>query len=167
MLHLIDFQIDRRFGGAYRFHVQGLADQVFMNYTTPRKKAPRYFYTSVTNLHGVTIRILQSATALLWVSCVSSRTCGNMVAVMGGGEVLIRWTLGLWPAWHTINLGYDQSFSFDLRPKSWVTTWMQVKAKTCIGLCGCNKDPRCVRKRQSEPRYACLWKQFRSVQWFI
>ena len=42
----------------------------------------------------------------------------------------IQWTLELRPAWHTNNLGYDQNFSFDLQPKSWVTTRMPVKAKT-------------------------------------
>ena len=49
----------------------------------------------------------------------------------------IQWTLELRPAWHTNNLGYDQNFSFDLRPKSWVTTRMPVKAKTR----GCKQRP--------------------------
>jgi hypothetical protein len=32
-------------------------------------------------------------------------------------KTLIQWTLGLRPAWHTNNsLGYNQNFSFDLRP---------------------------------------------------
>jgi hypothetical protein len=39
-----------------------------------------------------------------------------------------QWTLELRPAWHTNNLGYNKNFSFDLRPKSWVTTRMPVKA---------------------------------------
>jgi hypothetical protein len=43
------------------------------------------------------------------------------------------------PTWHTNNLGYDQTSSFDFRPKSWVTTRMPVKAKTCIHLCGCKQ----------------------------
>ena len=49
----------------------------------------------------------------------------------------IQWTLELRPAWHTNDLGYDQNFSFDLRPKSWVTTRMPVKAKTR----GCKQRP--------------------------
>ena len=49
----------------------------------------------------------------------------------------IQWTLELRPAWQTNNLGYDQNFSFDLRPKSWVTTRMPVKAKTR----GCKQRP--------------------------
>jgi hypothetical protein len=61
------------------------------------------------------------------------------------------------PAWHTNNLGYDQNFGFDLRPKSWVTSRMPVKANTVSACAVVNKDGRCVRKRQSEPRYACLW----------
>jgi hypothetical protein len=28
----------------------------------------------------------------------------------------VQWTLELRPAWHKNNLGYDQNFSFDLRP---------------------------------------------------
>jgi hypothetical protein len=40
----------------------------------------------------------------------------------------VQWTLELRPVWHTKHLGYEQNFSFDLRPKSWVTTRMPVKA---------------------------------------
>jgi hypothetical protein len=53
----------------------------------------------------------------------------------------IRWTLELRPAWHTNNFSYDQNFSFDLRPHSWVTTRMPLKAKTCIRFCGCKQRP--------------------------
>ena len=52
-------------------------------------------------------------------------------------ESQIQWTLELRPAWHKNNLGYDQNFSFDLRPKSGVMTLMPVKAKTR----GCKQRP--------------------------
>jgi hypothetical protein len=42
----------------------------------------------------------------------------------------------------TTGLTYEQ---LGLRPK---------RVSVCAVV---NKDPRCVRKRQSEPRYACLW----------
>jgi hypothetical protein len=58
-----------------------------------------------------------------------------------GASRHIQWTLELRPAWHTNNLGYDQNFSFDSRPMSWVTTRMPVKANTCIRLCGCKQRP--------------------------
>jgi hypothetical protein len=57
-------------------------------------------------------------------------------------QFYIQWTLELRPAWHMNNLGYDQNFSFDLQPKSWVMTRMPVKAKTCIHLCGCKQRPK-------------------------
>jgi hypothetical protein len=41
---------------------------------------------------------------------------------------LVQWTLELRQTWHKNNLGNDQNFSFDLRPKSWVMTRMPVKA---------------------------------------
>jgi hypothetical protein len=53
----------------------------------------------------------------------------------------VQGTLELRPAWHRNNLGYDQNFSFDLRPKCWVTTRMPVKAKTSIRFCGCKQRP--------------------------
>ena len=59
------------------------------------------------------------------------------VSVVLTSEIHTQWTLQLRQAWHTNNLGYDQNFSFDLRPKSWVTTRMPVKAKTR----GCKQRP--------------------------
>jgi hypothetical protein len=74
----------------------------------------------------------------------SQRT--RLVGVMGinfwqGTKKQVQWTLMLWPAWHTNSFGYDQNFNFDLWPKSWVTTQMPVKAKTCIRLFGCKQRP--------------------------
>jgi hypothetical protein len=69
----------------------------------------------------------------------------------------IQWTLELRPSWHTKNLGYDQNFSFyfdrslELRPEC------RSRPKRVSACAVVNKDLRCVRKRQSEPRYACLW----------
>jgi hypothetical protein len=64
----------------------------------------------------------------------------------------LQWTLfELRPVWRTNNLGYEQNFSFDLRPEC------QSRPKRVSACAVVNKDPRCVRKRQSEPRYACLW----------
>jgi hypothetical protein len=51
--------------------------------------------------------------------------------------------LGLRPT--ILVLTYDQSL--ELRPAR------RSRPKRAV----VNKDPRCVRKRQSEPRYACLW----------
>jgi hypothetical protein len=56
----------------------------------------------------------------------------------------------------TTGLTYEQlglrpkSFSFDLRPKSWVTTRMPIKATWVT-------TRMAFRKLQSEPRYTCLW----------
>jgi hypothetical protein len=54
-----------------------------------------------------------------------------------GFGFLIKWTLELRPAWYTNNWGCDQNL---------VLTYDQ------------SYDPHGFRKRQSEPRYACLWK---------
>jgi hypothetical protein len=56
-------------------------------------------------------------------------------------------------------LTYDQSL--ELRPEC------RSRPKRVSACAVVNKDPRCVRKRQSEPRYACLWTEFRSVHCFI
>jgi hypothetical protein len=52
------------------------------------------------------------------------------------------------------NLGYNKKNCFDLRPESWVTTQMPVKAKTCIRLCGCKQRPE-MRSQAS------VWAQIR------
>jgi hypothetical protein len=63
----------------------------------------------------------------------------------------------------TTGLTYDQ---LGLRPKILVLTYDQSlelrpeclsRPKRVSACAVVNKDPRCVRKRQSEPRYACLW----------
>jgi hypothetical protein len=54
--------------------------------------------------------------------------------------------------WVTIKilvLTYDQSL--ELRPE------FRSRPKRVSACAAVNKDPKCVRKRQSEPRYACLW----------
>jgi hypothetical protein len=59
----------------------------------------------------------------------------------------IQWTLELRPPWHTNNLGYDhRHFSFDLRPKSWVTTRMafvSVSLNLDTRVCGRNSG-QCI-----------------------
>jgi hypothetical protein len=60
--------------------------------------------------------------AWIWTTTLSSAAINKRVRA-------IQWTLELRPDWHTNNfLGYDKQNSFDLRPKSWVTTRMPVKA---------------------------------------
>jgi hypothetical protein len=63
-------------------------------------------------------------------------------------------TLELRPDWHTKNFGYDQKIlaltydqSFELRSAC------RSRPKRAV----VNKDPICVHKLQSEPRYAFLW----------
>jgi hypothetical protein len=54
-----------------------------------------------------------------------------------------------WVMTKVLDLTYDQSF--ELRPKCW-------SRPKCVSACVVvNKDPRCVCKRQSEPKYAYLW----------
>ena len=50
-----------------------------------------------------------------------------------------------WVTTKILVLTYDQSL--ELRPACWS------RPKRAV----VNKDPRCVHKLQSEPRYACLW----------
>jgi hypothetical protein len=54
-----------------------------------------------------------------------------------------------WVTTKILNLTYDQSL--ELRPEC------RSRPKRVSVCAVVNKDPRCVRKRQSEPRYACLW----------
>jgi hypothetical protein len=58
--------------------------------------------------------------------------------------------LELRPAGHTNNLGYDQHFSFELRPN------LELRP-ACRSRGHLSYDPHGVSKLQSEPRYACLW----------
>jgi hypothetical protein len=55
-----------------------------------------------------------------------------------------------WVTTKILVLTYDQSL--ELRPE-YRSSPKRVSACAVV-----NKDPRCVRKRQYEPRYACLWK---------
>jgi hypothetical protein len=55
----------------------------------------------------------------------------------------------IWVTTKILVLTYDQSL--ELRPEC------RSKPKRVLACAVVNKDPRCVRKRQSEPRYACLW----------
>jgi hypothetical protein len=54
-----------------------------------------------------------------------------------------------WVTTKILVLTYDQSL--ELRPE------FRSKPKRVSACAVVNKDPRCVRKRLSEPRYACLW----------
>jgi hypothetical protein len=140
--------------------------------------APRPYWTGVENLAANGIQSPDHpahSESLYWLHCPVLLTQCNIFVCFGAlcsfcrtpvqSEICIdlmisyhiQWTLELWPAWHMNNLGCDQNFGFDLRPKSWVTTRMLVKAKTCICLCGCKQRPK-MRSCQSEPRYAYLWK---------
>jgi hypothetical protein len=92
---------------------------------------------------GMFTKLWKATINLIMYVCLSVRwPCGTTLLSLGRFSWnYIQWTLELRPAWHTNNLGYDQSFSFDLRPKSWVKTRMPVKDKTCIRLCGCKQRP--------------------------
>jgi hypothetical protein len=54
-----------------------------------------------------------------------------------------------WVTTKILVLTYDQSL--ELRPE------FRSRPKRVSACAVVNKDPRCVRKRQSEPRYVCLW----------
>jgi hypothetical protein len=54
-----------------------------------------------------------------------------------------------WVTTKILVLTYDQSL--ELRPGC------RSRPKRISACAVVNKDPRCVRKRQSQPRYACLW----------
>jgi hypothetical protein len=54
-----------------------------------------------------------------------------------------------WVTTKILVLTYDHSL--ELRPE------LRSRPKRVSACAVVNKDPRCVRKRQSEPRYACLW----------
>lgn len=68
---------------------------------------------------------------------------------LGSRLKYLQWTLRLWLASHRKNLGYGQNYSFNLWPKSWVTTWM-------VAACAVeNKDSwyqKIIHKQWSAPR---------------
>jgi hypothetical protein len=55
-------------------------------------------------------------------------------------------------------LGLRSKFYFSLNDQSLeLRPECRSRPKRVSACAVVNKDPRCVRKRQSEPRYACLW----------
>jgi hypothetical protein len=80
--------------------------------------------------------------------------------IYDGGPIILYWYNGpssydrpdirtTWVATKILVLTYDQSL--ELRPEC------RSRLKRVSACAVVNKDPRCVRKCQPEPRYACLW----------
>jgi hypothetical protein len=68
------------------------------------------------------------------------------ISIYSGPSSYIRLT---WVTTKILVLTYDQSL--ELRPEC---RSRQKRVSACAVV---NEDPRCVRNRQCEPRYACLW----------